>query len=84
MNFFVEAIGIIAGMLIYGAMAIRNLIIIKCLLLAGSIGFLTYGVILGLPAVIVVNLIGICIGIYGIINAIKKRERSTIGSASGL
>jgi len=76
MNWGIEAIGILAGAFIYGAMAFKKLIIIKALLLAGAIGFLIYGVLLTLPAVMIINSLGVCLGIYGLISAIRAAKKA--------
>ncbi len=73
--FWVELIGVVAGCLIYGAMAFKNLVWIKILLLAGSVLFLTYGIILALPAIIIINAIGVLIGILGVRSALKAKNR---------
>jgi hypothetical protein len=74
MNWWIEGIAILGGALIYGAMAFKKLLIIKILLLAGAIAFLAYGIILWLPALIIVNAVGVGIGIYGLVSAIRSRK----------
>lgn len=74
MNWGIETIGIMAGVLLYGAMAFKTLVIIKALLLAGACLFLTYSIIYALPAMIIVNSIGIVIGIYGLIMSIRNHK----------
>lgn len=76
MNWGIEVIGIFAGTLIYGAMAFKKLIIIKILLLAGALGFLIYGILLTLPAVMIINAIGVCLGIYGLVSAIRAIKKA--------
>ena len=75
MSWGVEAIGVVSGAFIYGAMAFKGLVIIKALLLAGAIGFLAYGVILSLPAIMIINSIGVCLGVYGLVQAIRVRKK---------
>jgi len=76
MNWGIEAVGIFAGACLYGAMAAKKLIIIKALLLIGAIAFLAYGILWVLPAGIVVNAVGVCIGIYGLVSAIRARKKA--------
>lgn len=75
MNWGIEAVGIIAGACIFGAMAFKKLIVIKAFLLAGAVAFLTYSLLWMQPAGIIINIIGICIGIYGLVSAIKSRKK---------
>lgn len=85
MGYFIEVIGIIAGILIFGAMILKRLVAIKLFLLGGSVLFLIYGLIQSLLAIIIVNCVGTCIGIYGLIKAIKyERACSTMDSATDL
>ena len=75
---WIEAIGIGAGALILSAVALKELVAIKSFLLGGSTLFLAYGLILSLPAIIIVNSVGVCIGIYGLISALRlKNAKST-------
>jgi len=78
LSWIVEAIGIMSGLLIYGAAIFKNIIVIKIFLLAGAIGFLTYGILLALPAIIIINTIGFCVSVYGLIRAIKLVRKSGI------
>lgn len=75
MNWSIEAVGILSGVLIYGAMLPKNLKVIKSFLLAGAVGFLSYGVLLGLPAIMIINSIGVVVGIYGVVKAFKSTPR---------
>lgn len=76
MNWGIEAIGMIAGACIFGAMAFKKLIIIKALLLASAVAFLAYGILWMLPAGIIINAILVCIGIYGLVSAIRARKKA--------
>ena len=70
---WVEILGILSGCIFYGAMATKNLVLIKSLLLIGTLGFLAYGIILSLPTIIIVDAIGTVVGVYGLKKAIKHR-----------
>lgn len=74
--FWIEFLGVAAGLLIYAAMLVKRLIIIRTLLLLGALGFLSYGLIQGLPAIIIVNILGVVIGICGLTIAIKRERRT--------
>jgi len=72
----IEAIGITAGALVFGAMAAKRLVVIKAFLLAGAIGFFTYGMLLSLPAIIIINSIGMGVAIYGLVSAIRTTKKA--------
>jgi len=72
---WIEGIGLLAGVIIYGSMLFKDLILIKACLLAAAVCFLSYSLLLILPAMIIVNSVGIIIGTYGLRKAIKSRRR---------
>jgi len=76
MVLLLEAISVLSGALIYGAMAVKNLIRIRALLLLGALGFLTYGIFMGLPSIIIVNSVGSIIGIIMLIKAIRAAKKA--------
>ena len=78
MNLAIEAVGLFAGACIFGAMAVKKLIIIKILLLLSAVAFLAYGILWVLPAGIIINAIGVCIGVYGLTSAIRATKRLDI------
>lgn len=68
----VEVVGFIAGGCVVGSMALKNVKWIKLLLIAGSILFLTYGIILMLYPIILINSIGLIIGVTSLIKLLKS------------
>ena len=73
---WIEGLGIFAGCLIYGAMLVKKLVPIKAFLLGGAICFLSYGILLGLPAIIIVNVVGTIIGIVGLVRVVKGEQNN--------
>jgi uncharacterized protein with PQ loop repeat len=72
----VEILGFIAGGCVVGSMALKNVKWIKILLIAGSVLFLTYGIILMLYPIIFINTIGLIIGIISLIRLLKATKRA--------
>ena len=73
-NWLIESVGLLAGILIYGAAIFNNLIKIKALMTLATVCFLTYALVNILPSMILINSVGLCICIYGLIKAIKLRN----------
>lgn len=71
------AIGLIAGFCVIGSMLLRRECWIKALLLAGAVLFLTYGILLNLIPIIMLNSVGTIVGIMEMLRLRKAGSSQT-------
>ncbi|MBE0481790.1 MAG: hypothetical protein IBX68_12555 [Dehalococcoidia bacterium] len=72
-------IGIVAGVCVITSMLLRSERWIKVLLLAGALLFLTYGIILELVPIIMLNSVGTVIGIREVLRLWLPRKDRPAG-----
>ncbi len=70
------AIGLIAGCCVIASMVLRRECWIKALLLAGAVLFLTYGIMLNLIPIIMLNAVGTTIGIVEMVRLWRSSRQS--------
>ena len=75
-----DVLGYFGGVCLIVAMLLRNIYVMKILMLAAAFCFLAYGIILHLPPIIALNVILVGSGIFELVRLIIKRQRA--GSAS--
>ena len=72
----VDILGFLGGSCIICAMLLRNIFTIKILMLVAAIIFLTYGIILHLLPIMVINSIMTASGIYELVRLSRKRKQA--------
>ena len=75
-----DVLGYFGGVCLIVAMLLRNIYVIKILMLVTAFSFLVYGIVLHLPPIIALNVILIGSGIFELVRLARKRQR--VGSAS--
>jgi len=68
-----DVVGLLGGACVIVAMCTSRVAVIKWLLLAGAIILLTYGVILNLLPIVVLNTVGVIVGCTGVIRFYRLR-----------
>ncbi len=76
----IDALGFFAGACLIGSMLVRNIYAVKILLAVAAVSFLTYGIILDLLPIIVINSILTASGIYELIRLTRNRKRKEAAS----
>ena len=77
---FADVLGYFGGACLIVAMLLRNIYVMKVLMLVTAFSFLAYGIVLHLPPIIALNVILIGSGIFELVRLARKRQR--VGSAS--
>ena len=70
----IDALGFFAGACVIGSMLFRNIYAVKILLQISALSFLTYGIILHLLPLIVINSVLAASGVYELIRLTRKRK----------
>ena len=70
----IDALGFFAGACLIGSMLVRNIYAVKILLAVAALSFLTYGIILHLLPIIVINSVLMASGVYELIRLTRKRK----------
>ena len=75
-----DILGLVAGACVISTMLLRRLFLIRFLLLFGAILFLIYGICLHLLPIIVLNSVGVMIGIRGVYSLWSERRNENQSS----
>ncbi|OGO22925.1 MAG: hypothetical protein A2144_02575 [Chloroflexi bacterium RBG_16_50_9] len=72
----IDILGFFAGSCVLSSMISRKILWIKILLLIGSLSWLTYGIVLRLLPVVIINIIISSTGIHEVIRLMRNRKNA--------